>query len=132
MSTYENVHGGLGGAGGVINSGLVDESLVSSVNDGVLDLGVLAGESSSGMGDGQLDGDVLSAASASTSSEAGRRPRRAVVACVRSAWASGNEACQEPPVRARRTVATCVVSRVNHQDLMQYYNVPAFAIYTHF
>jgi hypothetical protein len=116
----------------VTNSGSVDESLVSSVNESVLDLGVLAGESSSGMGDGQLDGDVLSAASASASSEAGRRPRRAVVACLRSAWASGNEACQEPPVRSRRVVASCVFSRANHQDLMQHYNVPAFTTYPHF
>jgi hypothetical protein len=116
----------------VTNSGSVNASLVSSVNDGVLDLGVLAGESSGRVPDGELDGDVLSAASASMSSEAGRRPRRAVVACLRSAWASGNEACQEPPVRARRTAAACIVSRANHQDFVLRDTFPAFTTYPHF
>lgn len=48
---------GLGESGGVSNSA-ADESLVSSVNEGVLDLGVLAGESSGGVGEGEGDGVV--------------------------------------------------------------------------
>lgn len=50
---------GCGESGGVSNSGSADESLVSSENEGVLDLGVLAGESSGGVGDGEglVDGE---------------------------------------------------------------------------
>jgi hypothetical protein len=45
---------GLGESGGVTNS---DESLVSSVNDGVLDFGVLTGDSRGGVGEGDGEGE---------------------------------------------------------------------------
>lgn len=82
--------GGFGESGGVMNS--VDESLVSSVNEGVLDLGVLAGESSGGVGEGEGEAvESEGVGTSSTSSEAGRGPRRPSAAFV-SLSSRGNDA----------------------------------------